>query len=342
MKRLRGWFALLLLFVAPLAAAQPANQDKLAAQRLTPVLINLTLLAGGPSGLWRSTDWGVTWKKAEKTEEKGEDPATIVGVSAILPIGPAVYVASESGAFASDDFGQTWTRWPLEAQPLSLLPSRYPLADLTVFVGTPEGLLVSPDLGRTFKPTRLRGLAVEKMQWPGPALVVGTSAGVAISRDEGETWAPPGVGLPPGPVGALALSSYYANDPLLFAGVASRGVQGSRDGGATWSSAGLDGKRVIELVWLGPFLYALTDQGLFRSQDVAESWSAIGKGLEGKPQALLFPLAPANGAEVFVATSRGVFRSLDGAESFVPIAVLEDDFSVLATFPQSELLKKKK
>jgi hypothetical protein len=98
---------------------------------------------------------------------------------------------------------------------------------------------------------------------------------------------------------------------------------------------------VVDLVWLGPFLYALTDGGLFRSQDAGGSWTAIGRGLVGTPQRILFALAPASGAEVFAATDRGIWRSGDGAESFLQLSSLEDTVSVLATFPQADMLKPK-
>jgi len=302
--------------------------------RENAALTTLTIYAGAPSGLWRSPDWGSTWKKVEKKGEKGEDPAAIGAVRAILPIGPAVYVAGSGGLFVSDDFGETWIRWPVEASVLSVLPSRYPLADLTVFVGTPGGLLVSPDAGKTFRPTGLRGVGVNRIEWPGPALVVGTSAGVVVSHDMGDTWAAPGEGLPGSSVEALALSSYFATDPVLFAGVGQRGVYRSRDGGKTWAAVGLQGSRVVDLVWLGPFLYALTEGGLFRSQDVGDSWAAIGRGLSGTPEGMLFPLAPASGAEVFLATDRGIWRSGDGAESFLQVGLVDEPVSVLATFPQ--------
>jgi len=324
-----------LLFIAALtAAALGQEQEPPRLRRENPVLTTLTIFAGGPSGMWRSPDWGFTWKKLEKKSEKGEDPATMGAVSAILPVGPTVYVAASGGVFVSEDFGEIWARWPVEGSVLSILSSRYPLADLTVFLGMTDGLLMSPDAGRTFKPTSLRGVAVHKMDWPGPALVVGTSAGVVVSRDMGVTWAPPGEGLPASPVEALALSSFFANDPVMFAGAGQKGVFRSRDGGKTWASVGLQGSRIVDLVWLGPFLYALTDSGLFRSQDVGESWGAIGRGLQGTPQRILFPLAPTSGAEVFLATDRGIWRSGDGAESFQQVGLVDETVSILATFPQ--------
>jgi photosystem II stability/assembly factor-like uncharacterized protein len=334
--------ALALLALAALSAAAQEKEPKAPDSRGTPALTTLSIFSGGPAGLWRSTDWGFTWKKAEKKGEAGESPDSMGAVRAVLPIGTSVYVAGSGGAFASSDFGETWARWPIEGSVLSILPSRYPLADLTVFVGTAEGLLISEDAGRTFKRTHLWGVAVHRMDWPGPALVVGTGAGVAASTDMGATWAPPGEGLPLRAVTAMALSSFYPADPVLFAGLGTDGVFKSRNGGGSWEAVGLEGSPVLDLVWLGPFLYALTESGLYRSQDTGASWGPIGRGLQGTPQRLLFPLAPTSGAEVFVATSEGIWRSGDGGESFLKQGQVDGAISVLATFPQPEPLKPRK
>src|SRR5207244_31613 len=137
--------------------------------------------------------------------------------------------------------------------------------------------------------------------------------GVMVSMDGGATFAGPGRGLPAGDVLSIALSSFFAADPVLFAGVGHLGVFRSADGGATWSQAGLSGQRVGDLVWLGPFLYAATDGGVQRSEDLGRTWLALGQGLEERAvRRLLFPLAPDSGAEVFAATDQGVWRSADG------------------------------
>ena len=86
----------------------------------------------------------------------------------------------------------------------AVLPSRYPGADPTVFVGTAEGLFKSTDAGRTFQPTPVSGVAVTRIEWPGPDLVLATANGVLVSPDGGQTIRS-GVGLPAGPVPRCAL-----------------------------------------------------------------------------------------------------------------------------------------
>ena len=288
-------------------AQAPARPSASAA----PVVTTLTIFAGGAESLWRSRDWGGSWEAVQST--KGALVPT-GPVRAIHPLGPRVYVGAERQVLASDDFGETWTA--VRGVPglvLELLASRYPQSDPTIFVGTTEGLLKSPDAGRSFDRPALPGIPVSRLEWPGPALVVATGRGVMVSTDGGASFTGPGTGLPGGDVLAIALSAFFAVDPVIFAGTVADGVFRSRDGGKTWSQMGLDGQRVSDLVWLGPFLYAATRAGVQRSEDMGHTWVTLADGLEGHPvNRLLFPLAPASGAEIFAATDQGIWRSADG------------------------------
>ena len=275
-----------------------------------PVVTTLTIFAGATEGLWRSRDWGGSWERVQGAQG-GAAPSG--AVRSIHPLGPRVYVGAERQVLVSDDFGETWTAVSVPGLVLAVLPSRYPQADSTLFVGTTEGLLKSPDAGRSFDRPVLAGIPVSRLEWPGPALVVATGRGVMVSLDGGASFTGSGTGLPEGDVLSIAPSAFFAADPALFAGTVADGVFRSRDGGKTWSPAGLDGQRVGDLVWLGPFLYAATAAGVKRSEDMGHTWVTLADGLEGRPvHRLLFPLAPASGAEIFAATDQGVWRSADG------------------------------
>jgi photosystem II stability/assembly factor-like uncharacterized protein len=303
---------------------------------------SLTLFAGTDSGLWRSRDWGTTWERADKTKA-GESLIDLGSVGVIWPVAPQVYVGGDGGLYASDDFGESWRKLAAHGRATCLLFSRYPQADPTVFLGTADGLLKSVDGGQTFRPTRLGGARVNRLEWPGPALIAATSHGVVISLDAAETFSERGTGLPEGDVLALALSSFFAVDPVLFAGLERQGLYRSGDGGRTWTPAGLSGTTVSDLVWLGPILYAATDTGLMRSPDAGRTWAPLGEGLDARPLRLLFPLAPASGTEIFVGTDKGVYHSADGGEHWSPTG-MKEAVRCVATFPPPEpsLAKRKK
>ena len=316
------------LILGALATGAPAQEQG------GPVTTSLTLFAGTAQGPWRSRDWGGSWERVARRASAGQDPQDIGAALAWLPVGPRVYLGGTGGLYISEDFGETWEHTPVEGPVLSVLPSRYPEAEPTVFLGTPRGLLKSVDAGRSFRPTVVEQTPVHCIAWPGPALIVATGRGVLVSEDGGSSFSAPGAGLPAGEVRALALSSFFAVDPVILVGVGTAGVHRSPDGGRTWVAAGLSGKAVTDLVWLGPFLYAVTAAGLLRSQDLGVEWIRLGDGLaEAQPLRILFPLAPESGAQAFLATDRGVYRTGDGGAHWELVGFGGEQVLSVATFP---------
>jgi len=267
-----------------------------------------------------------------RLDELGPARAVLLRVTQVWVGGNGVYV--------SEDFGETWARRSATAGIRVLVPSRWPQSDATVFAGTEAGLLRSRDGGISFGPTALSGAAVHRVEWPGPALVVACDRGVLVSSDEGAHFDGPGAGLPPGPVPALVVSSFFSADPVIFAASGSGGVFRSGDGGQTWTASGLAGESVSDLVWLGPFLYAAADGGFFRSQDAGAGWNRVSAS-PGRPRRLLFPLAPAAGIEAFLATDQGLFRTRDAGEHWEPAGFAGQEVLTVATFPAPEVILQK-
>lgn len=331
--------ALALALLLPLAAAGRASAQ---AQNAATVS-SLTLFAGTPAGLWRSSDWGTTWERV-RGRSPGANLDGIGAVTCLVPLGPQVYVGASTGVYLSLDFGETWRQVSTQDGCSVLLPSRFPLADATLFLANDRGLLRSSpdafaraeDANREFTPTALAGSAVLDLAWPGPALIAATASGVAISVDAGQHFGMASGALPAGAVTTLAASSYYASDPALLVAVGTAGVFRSSDGGIHWLPAGLAGREVNDLFWLGPLVYAATDGGVFRSDDLGATWEPLNAGLEGRRALrLLFPLAPDSGTEAFVATDRGLFWTGDGGLHWTPSgsALRAETILSLGTFP---------
>jgi photosystem II stability/assembly factor-like uncharacterized protein len=295
------------------------------------VVTSLTLFAGTAEGLWQSRDWGQSWEPVEGSAE-GVRLDALGAARAIEPRGPGVWVAGDGGLYASPDFGETWAELSLTEGISCLLLSRWPNSDPTVFVGTRDGLLRSRNGGETFAPTALVAGPVHRLAWPGPALVAAGAAGLRVTLDEGETFAPPGEGLPGGEVLAVALSSFFGADPVLFAAPAAGGVYRSEDGARSWTPAGLEGEVVGDLEWLGPFLYAAAEGGFFRSEDTGRTWTRLADS-PGRPTEVMFPLAPAAGLEAFLATDRGLFHTSDAGQHWSPAGFAGEEVLTVATFP---------
>ena len=327
------------LGIALLALLFAAASGRLAAQGSNPVVTSLMLFAGTGEGLFRSSDWSRTWRKLEGTAV-GTHLDGLGAARALVLLMPQVWVGGE-GVYVSEDFGDTWLRRSETPGIRVLLPSRYPQSDPTVFAGTGAGLLRSRDAGKSFERTSLFGSTIHRVEWPGPALVVACDNGVLVSTDEGNSFTGPGAGLPPGPVRAIVLSSYFAADPVMFAAPSSGGVYRSSDGGKTWRPSGLEGDTIGDLVWLGPFLYAAGSSGFHRSQDAGLSWTRLSAS-PGPPSRLLFPLAPGAGLEAFLSTEQGLFHTQDAGEHWQPAGFAGQDVLTVATFPAPDPIQRTK
>ncbi len=187
-----------------------------------------------------------------------------------------------------------------------------------------------------------RGTRVHRLEWPGPDMFAATGEGVQRSTDGGATFARQKAGLPEGEVLSLAVSSYFTMDPILYAGVGSEGLFRSTDAGATWRLAGLAGRSVRDLAWLGPILWAVTDEGLRRSDDDARTWQPVGPGLQGKLGQLLFPQGDQSSAEFFVTSDRGVYHTTDGGATWSLAGLQGEEVLTLATFPPMQPRRRKK
>lgn len=306
-----------------------------------PTISSLTLFAGTAEGLWRSNNWGGSWQRVIGSSTNGTRLDGLGAARDILPLTTDVWVAGDGGLFHSPDFGEAWEQVSSTSGLTAVLLPRWPQADPAVFVGTGSGLLRSLDAGKTWVRRGVAEMAVGRIEWPGPAMVLACDKGLLITLDEGATYAAQGEGLPPGPVVAFALSSYFAVDPVLFAAPASGGVFRSSNGGRTWTAVGLVGQKVGDLVWLGPFLYAAAETGFYRSQDVGASWTRLSDS-PGRPVRLMFPLAPAAGLEAFLATDRGLFHTTDAGEHWTASGFAGQAVIDVATFPPPEPVRGKK
>ncbi len=194
-----------------------------------------------------------------------------------------------------------------------------PIIAYRLFVGTATGAHESHDWGENWFSiaAKLPG-TIHSFACPGPEAFAAGSQGILYSEKYGETW----VRLESwtgGEALAIAVSSYFAIDPVMFVGTP-RGLFVSRDGGEHWRPTGqaVVSGAIRDIAWPGAALFVATDNGLLESRDGGHTWKAVGEGL---PKGPLLSAAASRFFEqdpvVFVGSDgEGLYKSRDGGETF--------------------------
>jgi photosystem II stability/assembly factor-like uncharacterized protein len=233
------------------------------------------MTSGGPgSGLYVSRDGGDTWKKLEGSGL----PAGIwgrVGVRVAVSDPERVYAlieAEEGGLFRSNDGGKKWTRISASG---GIRQRAWYYTTLTIDPGNADvvwfpqvGMLKTADGGKSVRSAKGGGWDYHDV-WIDPLntkrMIVGSDAGVSLSRDGGETWM-----RPPIPIAQFYHLSVDTNTPYRVLGSLQdfgtvSGPSNSLHGGgihlSDWHSVGGgEAGHVVadpsdpEIVWAGEYL----------------------------------------------------------------------------------------
>ena len=227
-----------------------------------------------------------------------------------------LYAGSDGGLFVSRDGGENWTAAAgVRSRTGSIAVDPSSPSTVFAIAERRDGgaLLRTRNRGETWEPvgneiTCLR--AVRGVAFSGPSTLVvregspstvfvATCAGVFRSADDGETWALGSMGIPDRSSSATFAVGfaeggrlYLGIDPLLGGRFPGPGVLVSDDDGQSWSPSNeglpdfatvtavtvdpLDSRNVYVGVVTRPGPSAPTGQGVFKSTDAGETWSATG------------------------------------------------------------------
>jgi photosystem II stability/assembly factor-like uncharacterized protein len=166
---------------------------------------------------------------------------------------------------------------------------------------------------------------------PNNPLVVyaGSGAGGAVSKstDGGATWNPASTGLPGNAKTSLVVDPNDSS--IVYVGTFGAGVYKSVNGGGDWFDSSDDNGMVVESVLsvaLDPqnstIVYASTTagsvNGVFRSTNGGEEWTAVGTGL---PVGIVSALAidPQTTSTIYAGTQSGVYKTTNSGGSWEPM-----------------------
>ena len=254
------------------------------------------------SGLYRSADGGHSWRRLPASSER---VTTAVAVSPAFAEDRSVFAAVKGGILRSSNGGDTWFTTAFPAPPpvfSALVVSPGFERDGMLLAATLEdGVFSSEDRGGrwgawNFGLFDLNALCLAlSPEWTeDETAYVGTETGLYRSTNGGRAWRHSGFPAELAP--ALCLVCFQnpsSGSQVLLVGTESNGLYASHDQGETWerwAAEAIEGA-VNQLHMRqdsegNPSLYALTDEGVLRSNDCGRSWRDLLR-LANPPSAML-------------------------------------------------------
>jgi photosystem II stability/assembly factor-like uncharacterized protein len=288
--------------------------------------------AARPSGLYRSSDGGLTWQPAYASlPSDGPFPTAAVALSPDFASDHSLFAGVPGAVLRSTDGGHDWHIAALQAPPpfvSALVVSPNYTADGTLLAATVEdGVFRSGDRGAHWAAwnfglldLNVLSLAVSPNYARDETLFAGTDSGIFRSTTGGRAWREVEAGdggarsTDFAPVLSLAISPQYATDGVVFAGSEAHGLWCSRDRGRSWARLGegvVEGAVNSILLAPGfpskPHILVLLGDTLLISRDGGVKWAEWRSGLDvgGSVTCVAAPLGLDVGAPLLLGLADG-------------------------------------
>lgn len=301
--------ALISLAVTPFSSSLAAADQAAGMSAIAVSPDGAVVLAGSPTGVYRSVDGGKSFKQVLPTS--GEN--FVVASLAFDPASADVFAATTRGLFRSDDSGATWSDSDLLG---GTMPGKVifdPTQKSTMYVATADGLYLTSNRGAKWKEISPNGhhFSIRSLTLrPKPfTLYVINEEGLFASSDRGTSW------------NALTderddLSSVAFELPstLHLAANGSRYLR-STDGGTTWEAESQQWPHFSDFFVIAGSVFATAKGAIWRSTDGGRQWSPWKSEEELPLRALIAD--PRQRGLVWAAGLHGISTSADGGKSWV-------------------------
>lgn len=231
---------------------------------------------------WKTIDGGAEWVPMHDGMIDDSDVMTLT-VDQWDP--RTIYATACSGIYRSTEAAAQWTKLsgiPLSSRRTRAFSQSGDDANL-LLAGTTEGLWISVDRGETWRLVTAKTLVVNAvLVQPNGTIILGADgAGVLRSRDRGETWSSSNTGFSERFVSRML---FDAPGRRLFVSVWDKGgvfVTSGVRGPWVRLDEGLEGREVLSLALLDETLFAGTDEGIFTRGPEATAWTRLPTILDG-------------------------------------------------------------
>ncbi|HTR99773.1 MAG TPA: T9SS type A sorting domain-containing protein [Bacteroidota bacterium] len=224
------------------------------------------VFASTMDGIYRSSDSGETWGAVDSG-------LTNTSFTTLKNCGGTIFAGTWSnGVFRSTNGGESWI--PANAGLPATHIDCFAADGLRIYLGTfGAGLFRSTNNGVTWGPadTGISNPVIEGLGVGVDEIFAGTSSGLFVSRNGGDSWAAGGF---PG----LQVCSFLIDSTGVRAGLIDGGIYESSDGGATWvpGDSGFAGTAVATLATNGSAVFAGTSTGdVCRTNDRGIHWARV-------------------------------------------------------------------
>jgi photosystem II stability/assembly factor-like uncharacterized protein len=202
------------------------------------------IVAGNRSGIYISTDAGISWQGAEMPRTTSAIQALVFSPD-FLRDGIIMAGTEEDGVFISEDRGRRW------------VTRNFGFLDACVFC-----LAFSPSFARD------------------EIAFAGTSTGLYRTINGGRAWREVSFPSETGPILSLGISPFFSQDGTVIAGTEEAGLLYSNDKGKTWRSLETPGTMVNAVQISQHYdknknVFIATENGIFLSEDNGDHWRIL-------------------------------------------------------------------